>query len=111
MGRPVPPTALVQVPLKPLPQVLGKSVSRPPTPGVPTCVHGYGHMPPLLSGSSGGCPAVWSISHQRGYCSREFMVRPPHPGGSSCGAPLLCKRTPPGLCTGSPVTGCFHGSG
>ena len=27
---------------------------------------------------------------------------------SSCGAPLLGRRPPPGLCTGSPVTGCFH---
>ena len=43
---PVPPTALGQVPLKPLPQVLEKAVSPPPGPGgfrwkgVPTCVHG-----------------------------------------------------------------------
>ena len=29
----------------------------------------------------------------------------------SCGATLLGERPPPGLCTGSPVTGCFHGSG
>ena len=34
MGRPVPSTALVQVPLKPLQQVLGKAMSRPPGPGV-----------------------------------------------------------------------------
>ena len=34
-GRPVPPTALGQVPLKPLPRALGKAVSRPPGPGVP----------------------------------------------------------------------------
>ena len=34
-GRPVPPTALGQVPLKPLAQVLGKAVGRPPGPGVP----------------------------------------------------------------------------
>ena len=34
-GRLVPPTALVQVPLKPLPQVLGKAVSRPPSASVP----------------------------------------------------------------------------
>ena len=29
----------------------------------------------------------------------------------SCGATLPGRRPPPGLCTGSPVTGCFHGSG
>ena len=68
-------------------------------------------MPPPLGSSPRGCPAVWSISHHRGYCSREFTVRPPHPCGSSCGAPLLGRRPPPRLCTSSPVTGCFHGSG
>ena len=68
-------------------------------------------MPPPLAGSSGGCPAVWSISHHKGYCSRLSTVRPPHPCGLSCGATLLGRRPPPGLCTGSPVTGCFHGSG
>ena len=32
-------------------------------------------MPPPAGGRSmGGCPAVWSISHHRGYCSRESMV-------------------------------------
>ena len=67
-------------------------------------------MPPPFGGSYGGCPAVWSISHHRGHCSRGSTVRPPHPCGSSCGAPLLGRRPPPGLCTGSPVSGCFHGS-
>ena len=33
-GRPVPSTALVEVPLEPLPQVLGKAVSRPSSPDV-----------------------------------------------------------------------------
>ena len=54
---------------------------------------------------------MWSISHHKGYCSRLSTVRPPHPCGLSCGATLLGRRPPPGLCTGSPVTGCFHGSG
>ena len=40
-----------------------------------------------------GCPAVWSISHHKGYCSRESTVRPPHPCGLNCGAPLL-QATP-----------------
>ena len=67
-------------------------------------------MPPPLGGSSRGCPAVWSNSHHKGYCSRLSMVRPPHPCGLSCGAAPLGRRPPSGLCTGSPVTGCFHGS-
>ena len=70
-----------------------------------------GHMPPPVGGSSGGCPAVWGISHHRGYCSRKSTVRPPHPCGSSCGAPLLGRRPPPALCAGTPVINCFHGSG
>ena len=57
------------------------------------------------------CLAVWSISHHKGYCSRLSTVRPPNPCGLSCGAALLGRRPPPRLCTGSPVTGCFHGSG
>ena len=66
-------------------------------------------MPPPLGGSSGGCPAVWSISHHKGYCSRFSTVQPPHLCGLSCGATLPGRRPSPGLCTGSPVTGCFHG--
>ena len=54
---------------------------------------------------------MWSISHHKGYCSRLSTVQPPHPFGLSCGATLPGRRPPPGLCTGSPVTGCFHGSG
>ena len=54
---------------------------------------------------------MWSISHHQGSCSRLSTVRPPHPCGLSCGAAPLGRRPPPGLCTGSPVTGCIHGSG
>ena len=61
-------------------------------------------MPPPLGGSSGGCQALWSIPHHKGYCSRLSTVRPPHPCGLSCGAAPLGRRPPPGLCTGSPVT-------
>ena len=66
------------------------------------------------------CALLWAaalgaaepcISHHKGYCSPKSTVRPPHPCGLSCGASLLGRRPPPGLCTGSPVTGCFHGSG
>ena len=67
-------------------------------------------MPPPVGGSSGGCPAVWSISNHRGYCSRESTVRPPHPCSSSCEAPLLGRRPPPGLCASRPVISCFRGS-
>ena len=51
------------------------------------------------------------FSHHQGYCSRSSTVQPPHPCGLSCGASLVGRRPPPGLCIGSPVTGCFHGSG
>ena len=51
-------------------------------------------MPPHFGGSSGGCPAVWSISHHKGYCSRLSTVRLPHPCGLSCGAAPLCRRPP-----------------
>ena len=40
-------------------------------------------MPPPLGGSSGGCPALWSISHHKGYCSCESTVRPPELRGLS----------------------------
>ena len=36
-------------------------------------------MPPPVSGSCGGCPAVWSISDYRSYCSRESTVQSPQP--------------------------------
>ena len=65
MGRPVPPTALGQVPLEPLQQALGKAVSPPPGPGVPVRGGGSPHLPvggvrcPLLwVAALGGCRAV-----------------------------------------------------
>ena len=70
-----------------------------------------GSHAPSCRPSSGGCQAVWSISHHKGYCSRQSMVQPPHPCGSSCGTPLLGRRPPPWLCAGTPVISCFHGSG
>ena len=115
-GRPVPPTALVQVPVKPLPKALGKAVLRPRGPGVPggrVSPHvSMGRATCLFLGAAAveGCPALWSISHHRGYRSGGSTVRPPHPCGLSYGPWLLGRRPPPGLCTGSPVTGCFRGS-
>ena len=51
-------------------------------------------MPPPVCDSSGGCPAVWFVSHHRGYCSPESTVRSPHPCGSSCEAPLYWQAAP-----------------
>ena len=56
-GHPVPPTALVQVPLKPLPQVLGKALSRPPGPGVPG-----GRVSPHVSMRRATCPLLWAAA-------------------------------------------------
>ena len=50
------------------------------------------HAPPL-GGRSGGCPAMWSISYQKGYCSRLSGVRPPHPCGFIAG-PLCLAGEP-----------------
>ena len=58
-----------------------------------------------------GLPSRVEYLSPQGDCSRLSTVRPPHPCGLSCGATLLGRRPSPGLCTGSPVTGCFHGSG
>ena len=51
-------------------------------------------MPPPLGGSSGSCPAVWSISHHKGYCSRLSTVRPPRPCGLSCRGHSAWQATP-----------------
>ena len=40
---------------------------------------GRATCPLLWAAALGGCPAVWSISHHKGYCSRLSTVRPPHP--------------------------------
>ena len=53
---------------------------------------------------------VQNFLHHSGYCSRESTVRSPHPCGSSCRAPLLCRQPPPGLCAALPVTGFCQGS-
>ena len=52
-----PPTALGQVPLKALPQVLGKAVSRPPGPGVPG-----GSVSPHVSMGRATCPLLWAAA-------------------------------------------------
>ena len=38
---------------------------------------GRATCPLLWAAALGGCPAVWSISHHKGYCSRLSTVRPP----------------------------------
>ena len=50
---------------------------------------GRATCPLLWAAALGGCPAVWSISHHKGYCFRLSTVRPPHPCGLCCGATLL----------------------
>ena len=55
--RPVPPTALGQVLLKPLPQVLAKAASRPPDPGFP----GWRVSPHVYVGSVTG-PLLWAAA-------------------------------------------------
>ena len=115
--RPVLPTALFQVPLEPLPQVLGKAVWPPPSPDVLG-----GRVSPHVFVGRVTCPLLWAAAlgaaqpygvslTTGGYCSSESTLLPPQPCGLSCGACLLGRRPPPGLGTGSPVTGCFHGSG
>ena len=96
--------------------VLRRAVSRPPgrDAGEKVSPHvsmGRATCPRPLPGSSRGCPTVWSISHHMGCCSCESTVRSPDPFGLSCGNLLLGRRPPPALCTGSPFTSCFHGSG
>ena len=51
-------------------------------------------MPPPLGGSSGGGPAVWSISHHKGYCSRLSTLRLPDPCGLSCGGNFAWRASP-----------------
>ena len=58
-------------------------------------------MPPPVGSSSGGCPAVWSISHHRGYCSCESTVRLPHPCARAAG---------PACLAGDPLLGCVPAS-
>ena len=75
-GRPVFPSALGQVPLTPLPQVLRKAVlaatrsSCYEWEGVPTCVRGQGHMPPP-AGQLCGLPCRVE------YLSTEGVLLPP----------------------------------
>ena len=43
----------------------------------------------------GGCPAVWSISHHRGYWSCQSTLQSPHLCCLSYGVPLLAGNTHP----------------
>ena len=58
-----------------------------------------------------GLPSRMEYLSPQGVLLRESTVRQPHTSGLSSGAPLLCRQPPPGLCAGTPVISCFHGSG
>ena len=59
----------------------------------------------------------WLLPSRIEYLSSEGVLLPrvyglpPDACGSSCGAPLLGRRPPPGLCASTPVISCFNGSG
>ena len=55
--HPLPPTALGQAPVKPLPQVLGKAVLRPSGPGVPG-----GRVSPHVAVDRVTCPLLWAAA-------------------------------------------------
>ena len=82
MGHPVPPTTLGQVPLQPLPQVLGKAVLRPPGPGVPG-----GRVSPHVSMGRATCPLFWAAalgaassnrSHTATHTAMDAQTRMPN---------------------------------
>ena len=60
---------------------------------------------------------LWELPSRAEYLSPQGVLLPLVYGMTA--SPLwlelrtapLGRRPPPGLCTGSPVTGCFHGSG
>ena len=58
---------------------------------------------------------LWGLPSRVEYLSPQGVLLPLVYGTTAsalgCGATLLGRRPPPGLFTGSPVTGCFHGSG
>ena len=72
---PVPPTALCQVPLQPLPQVLGKAISRTAGQGVPG-----GRVSPHVSMGRPTCPLLWPAAPQAaqpcGVCLTTGGVAP-----------------------------------
>ena len=74
-GHPVRPTALGQVPLKPLPQVLGKAVSRPPGRAVAD-----GRVSPHVSMGRATCPPfgrqLWGLRSRGEYLSPQGVLLP-----------------------------------
>ena len=60
---------------------------------------------------------LWLLPSRMEYLSPEGVLLPrvyglpPDACGSSCGALLLGRPPPPGLCAGTPVISCFNGSG
>ena len=58
-----------------------------------------------------GLPSRVEYLSPQGVLPPLVYRRTASPCGLICGASLLGRQPPPGLCTGSPVTGCFHCSG
>ena len=58
---------------------------------------------------------LWGLPSRLEYLSPQGVLLPLVYGTTAsplcCRATLLGRRPPPGLCTGSSVTCCFHGSG
>ena len=54
-------------------------------------------MPRPVGGSSGGCPAVWSISHHRGYCSASLRYH---------SLTRVARVAGPRYLAGNPLLGC-----
>ena len=68
----------------PLPQVLGKAVVRPPSPGFPvlrvlTHVHGSGHLPSASGCGSGGLPSRWEYRPPQGVLLPRVYGTPTSP--------------------------------
>ena len=64
------------------------------------------------------CPLLWAAALEAAQAYGVSLTtggvapaRLPQPCGSSCKAPLLGRWRPPGLCAGTPIISCFHGSG
>ena len=68
-------------------------------------------MPPPLGGSSGGLPSRVEYLSPQGVLLPLVYGMTASPLWLELRGHSAWQVTPSGLCTGSPVTGCFHGSG